>query len=96
MRNKQGSLEDCQDMPRHASGLFTALCLTKYTRTDSVVTIQPPHKRDEETGLGQGYQPLRLQCAKAAERSGHKGWRNVMLLFSSISDYTQWQLTEVT
>lgn len=92
--NKQGSLKS--HMPWQAFSLFTALCLTRYTRTDSIMTALLPHKQDEETGLWQGYHPLCLQHVQAVERSGHTGGRNFMPLFSVISDYMQGQLTEVT
>lgn len=58
------------------------------------MTIERPHKQTD-TGLRQGHQPLCLHCAEAAGQSGHKGERRSMDLFSMISDYMQWQLTDI-
>lgn len=96
MRNKQGTLKSvriCLDTPLAC----LQLTASRDTHTDSIMTVQLPHKQDEESALRQGDQPLCLQHVQAVERSGAQRERKLCaFVYRVITDYTQWLLTKVT
>lgn len=69
MRHKQRESKECRDMTWHAFSLFTAFRLTRCTCTDSIMTIQPPHKQDENAGLREGCHPPGHLCAEPLRRT---------------------------